>query len=1295
MEGASPFEELFRRLEQDYETENFAAKYCDKLYQLLLPREKAADIMATMKLSEASERLVTWEKGCQRVMIEGDSMACNLDRKNKYGMKYFCQHCFGLVDHSGQEVRFVKSHGICQNVMADRNIDEDARRSFEAEVESGAKAELFASLKTVIADALCQLFKHTDTLAEQEAGYVAEETFEAICDLLTKACELAPAFTHAVTRALTDALSETNSKWRDEGCENLLDVYFFLNSTTECLPMYSPIKLFSYLTISEQFNFQCLVSFFRHIEDTYFLNPEDARTIYIQTIYRMIIFDDRASARYVQSEHFRECIQELQDFFSKKVLIEQILESPALTDYFIFSCEQINQLFEKLPTVEALIASPESLSSYFSLHIAMQRHEPITSTAEEYLTSEIEMLDVIVQIHDTYLMSATTIISRLWASTRRQELLMQLLEGLFAAVSSSLGTVEHARDSPSLMLPIQRLVSLIVVAMLTQQEERDGRLEVVVHFTREKLHALLFEQCRYKQMMQQFLFIGVREVVQAFGFYFEVGRKVWARYGDDELRNLANGYRKIYFTLWDCDIFFLKVALLFIQEKDLNKLHQYFSSYEEFSLLFQPATRGLLQQTEEAWFEKCFLLYKDFWSFFNYVLVDEFSVYNVAFYSIDESLVRKKENGHLAIFSEIKELAKTILFCMGSCSAIRLSELAFWFIPFRTPFLHIVQKEMEYDERTYIFRLPQASADEVLKSLKFELLYRDSEVQSETYAKLEERKLEPSCLLTNPKPLKLSANQAVLRRVFESGLVQDSLGLLSRWAVEHDLLTQLLPTFVRLTNNYLSEASRLQARAIVLEDNFCFAWATIDMRDKKTLSMVTTMRDKLKGYFARFESSLMQEELPTAPQPDAALLKAAQKRKMEEKLAKAKSKMRATCEAFKEQMNTVEETSSKLDLRICGFCMQEIDPSSEVCLPIYVRINRNDSSLLSYPLITSCGHSLHRQCFTQYIKQKKHKKSPIWTHQSRCLQCKVLTNSYICRRSTYIDVDYLKKSVAELSENVESMLHESARVDCHINNSLIYLLEFLCADRDRLQTGLLMTHYVDSYALLLEHLINCARKSKAEELNRMEAHIDANKTKHGETVKLLLAGVLIDRDHLRFLTSDELFAKIVAIFTETGLAGLGVLRVSTVILSIVRRGWMETVSAGLLSHLYDVSSSEWESVDVFAKQLFNIDYPSAPAGPREDPLDDACRLEPVFTDAVAKDLHLGCAGCKRWPEDNSRDLLMCLLCGERTCKHCCAGGQDKSNQARHALLKHGGAAIFLSMIDGRVVVVEPPLRNRG
>ena len=1296
------FNQLFEKLKDDHTSSNFTKRYIEAVSKELQPAHRIDEILKRMRLSEISQRFVSFSPQCERILFEGDTMACNLDKKTKRGMKYFCHYCFGKKDQKDCEVRVFKTHGICQNVVTDDQCDPDITQHFYNEIGTEEKQEIHTELKNIVSLSFLALFSHVELLVNNNHAVIIEDTFASLCDLLLTACQKVPSFSYTIMRAFTDkldGLKEEGLGAQFSSHSSILEVYFYLNSKYDCVPMYMTAKLFSYLTIYQEFNYSLFVCFFKYLHDTYTYDKDDNRITYYQLLYRMCTFDSKSAARYLKSDHYRDYMRELEEFYNNHIDVYNLMEDISYSDYFIFSSEQLNLILEKQEAVEALFEDSRSLHSYLKIHLAMHRRDPINSREDSYLTDEIECMNTILEIHDSFFVSLTNILGRLWFSPRRKEYLKMIMKGVVSLVGSPSSYDHHC---PSLALPVQRIFALCIISLITdnQYDEKKGKEDIKVRFSLEAVVPILSEILPDESIRMMFFAIGVREVVQAVGFTFEIARKVWARFGDGELQMLADDYRKTYFNLWDCDIFFIKLSFLVLPAEDISKIMNYFSSISHFKDLFSSDPSVLITSINEVWFEKAYLLFKDFWQFISYTLVDEICISNLSVYCVDEPTAISEENSHLEMHDEAKEIAKTILFCMGSCSASKLSELAFWYLPYKKPFLKIVLSELEYDSRTHIFRLPQNEVAIQSKTLKFERLYRDCEVTSETFEKLVEKKMNPVFSLTTPAPLLYKGSSEVIKKVFETSMVQGWITLLSLNVQPHPLINQLIPLFLRLSNNYLVHMTHLNNVPTILSNHFCINWANVNLEDRPLEEMITSFKTRVEDILKKSDNSMVIEKDTTRLSEDEA--KAAAKKKMEDKLAKAKAKMKGRCQPLLNDLEIAPEEGIevKMELRknTCGFCMQEVDQVGELCLPVYIRIHKCSKTKIAYPIVSSCGHVLHKTCFNEWFKLKKLKK-PKWTFQSQCLQCKLLSNSFIIRRSTYIDVDYLKKTIAELSETVYSIMNHNITVDTNIDNILIYFISFLSSEVEYLKTGILMTNFLDCYYLLTEHLQNTIKNTKPK-LEGTEYHppgFEEILIQNKEMVKGIYFNILMKKESIKNIESNSLFKMVVDYVKVNGTISTGSIRISLFIIGLIKQNWYKSMTNKQYEMITDTSESGRESLESISQDVFQLE--AIPFNPRSEDIQNKDQnpqflaLESSFNNVISKDLHLGCSLCTKWPDENSTNFLLCLLCGDRSCEGSCIDSKDKTNQTRHVLEKHGGSGIFISLLDGKIKIVEPPISS--
>jgi hypothetical protein len=168
-------------------------------------------------------------------------------------------------------------------------------------------------------------------------------------------------------------------------------------------------------------------------------------------------------------------------------------------------------------------------------------------------------------------------------------------------------------------------------------------------------------------------------VLRTIGFFREIFRKIWAKFGDEELQIFYNEYSTNSILLYHCDIVFLQISLNMLQNKNLKNFHLSFSHLPKFKKQFDskfkysPFFNKVEVELDKKLYNKCLLLYTDYWNLITTLVTDcnPLSQVLLRIESKDLKLESRQENfqQNFEYLEPIFHKIKQIVYCLGSCNS--------------------------------------------------------------------------------------------------------------------------------------------------------------------------------------------------------------------------------------------------------------------------------------------------------------------------------------------------------------------------------------------------------------------------------------------------------------------------------------------------------------------------------------------------------------------------------------------------------------------------------------------------
>lgn len=1319
-------------LADDNDLDSITDQFRDKLRVFLQGDVEQQDLVNKIVLSEETEANFKIDGKCERIIVQGDSIACNYDKPNSYGMRFFCRNCFAKEDHSNSNTKLFKNHGVCQSISRPEYINKEAKVKMIKEINEGPNKDTFESFKIRLGQMLVIFFESTSSLCTAGKHEFVEIFFLEVTDQLTVLCKSFASMPYLIMEVFTSSCKSLKGNLPRN---TILEEYFFWNSQWECLPSEYLAVLFTFLTIYDKFNRLAVEMIFKYFVETYMLNPEDSRMYYYQLVLKLISFDKESIAMYIQSPEFRKFLIDLRNACEAYYSIDEMKNKEEMNDLTVFVFNQLQLLLDCNESAVALTTCPESLKEYMSLQLVFQDIEQLDYNQESYYTYDINNFNTIVNSHDALLLTFSSIVHRLWQSSNREQCIVNCLKEVATfVVDKHESSIMKTNRYVSLLKPAQRIFAIGVMALcVTPDHDTQGREDPKVSFDKETLEKVLQKVFKDNQQMQKFFIKMFREEVRCQGFCSEISRQMWAKFGDDEMQDMLYDYMKTNFTLYDSDIVFLKIAMLFIPDQELNNMYKYYCVSQNFQKLFDADPMKLYQAAQEEWFEKMFLIYKDFWTFLNYLLVDELSISNLSIYALDQEIYLKAKYKYMKIFDTAREFAKSAVYCLGSCNASKLNDTAFWYFPYRTPFLKLVDEELEFDPRTFIFRLNKEESEYTAQHLKLEIFNRNISVASEIFSKLDEQKVNSHFLVTQCRPCKSPASRTLLVKVMQKKFVKDIFTLFDSYLLQNEFSEQLLPIFLRLTNNFIWTLASIRevtgsisaSTVDFLKSNYVHKWSQSTLKNTSLESMVKQVKKNMDA--VANPASKPQEDMDEKPAVDEKKTqeKNAQKKKMEEKLAKMKSKMKKRQNDLlldhlgddKERKDSQPMDLEKPDRKeyperlenICCFCLAKIDQEAESTYFTYMRLTKTVSSDMFFPLVSGCGHALHKSCFHDFKQKSKKLKHASFKIQLPCLQCKLLANSFICKKSAFIDVDFLKKTLTECNSYFTERM-SGTHVDDRLTISLVHFVDLILKERHNFLMSMLIQSYLDIYGLILDHWLNVTKQSAGSDelLASLTGELTGVKISHPKVVTAILT---LKSQHT---TMEEAFCKLAKAVSDDNCMDVDGVKIAAFLTFVVNKRWISLIDDKSWCQLTSQADSTL-SEEFLVNQVFQCEdmyedsirdsstilakrVPVKCADDQKPKPFDTIRKYKKFVNLVNEYGRLGCSKCGDWPKDFSKCLLVCLTCQHRICKSLCNtedqeidNVQQSLNEIEHALTHHGGSCVYISLFTGALHLVDSPL----
>lgn len=1267
------------------------------------------------------------EPGCLRMIPEGGSIMYNLDRVNLYGMRYMCESCFVKEDNQDCNIGAIKCHGICKNIMRPSYLDKANQSRLMEEVAKDS-CQAFSRTKEVLIDAFLAIFKGLKTGKYNDMLFadLFYNLFSELFEILVVSCRENVGLALSICRGFLDTNEEVKLEL---GFDNILQVLFFANSRSTFVSMHNFLNLAGYLTIFTDFNLSIMHCIMTNFEATFKSNGDNNKVTPFQTLLRLVTFDTAAMNLYIASPvGLTEFLKRMTDIVLKEINASAVADSRTHLDYLNYVFFQITMMIKFKETAQAFAECDLALQQFMELVLAFQYLDYLDNKKDMYLIKEIVAFDDILELEESVHLFFSDLLAHIPDRGIKEKFIYKTLRHIVRIEESYQAKVKISLRYSSYMTPLQRVFSLSVIALLTIEKE-DSLQMGFYKDSLEKIMNNLFDSSKLK--MQKFFGKLGKEVLHTVGFGYEIGRKMWARYGDEELHYIQEHYLHDYFMLYDCDIVFLKISLLFLSPPEFAELYTAFSSSLKFANLFEKDITKLKAYVQEDWFEKMFLLYKDFLGFLSFLVTDEISISNIMTYCVHKDVLDKfcKKKSGLPVFSQMIELAKTAVYCLGSCNTKKLNDLGYCFFPFSIPFPCIVMDHFEFDERTKILRLKQQDTDRFAEEgVNMNQFSRSMVATSEIYEMMEQKKLSPGFHVAKLPQVYHWINLEIATKLVEGKMLGEIFAVYADYEVDLEIAVQVLPLLVNLANIYVHALKSTGSTVVndfqknLLVKLFVHKWAKIDTGSSQLNQMLNKFHLKVNDMLevnpvATLQVQKTDQSIDNSKEEKKKQM-ALKMQKMQEKFKKKQMDILGleTPESLKEITGEDQNQPKSYPERtrhLCSFCLSIVEEDAEQNLFTFLRFTKTKGSEVLFPLLSGCSHPIHRNCFSEMQKRQKHKKKH-WFWQSECLQCKQLSNCLIAKKSTYIDVDYMKESFQEQKKNISrevdlSTFGELPNQLC-LASMLVFFLHMIIVERANYTVGALMQHHLSCYRLVLEHVRNLDKLEPLVLAGRIQNAISKLDTKDSKMMAKLIQLLVFDKALEG--RSDEEHYDLCFDAIKSSYDDLGVCRIASFLTLLVKRGLTKTIPEETWNLLTNPGQTQHESRK-FYRQVVASQPPKEGIIQEKNEEDETTEivavkeqfqvLETRFVNLQNRVLKTKCGLCKHLPKGGSTELLLCLICGEIVCRKKCGDDfedsdeeeEPTSNENRHALLLHQGASCFVSVYTGQLFLLEFPLSKQS
>ena len=706
------------------------------------------EILKVMNVTDESLKgIFNTHDNCEKFILENDLFLKCIDCVEN-GLSCYCRKCFIAENHINHETTIMKIYGICKNVFDGYFNKIDESKKIMDLVESIDKSLILHIQKATIRAMYAFIYKKIEfgLANSEEAKENLDEVFEGFIEFLKMGFKNGPLIVPIIAEALNikfqipqaDVKKIEDSPIAQDKPITIIELFLANISDIGDYSVKLMLELWPQFLFFDNFADNFTKSMLENIIFFFDFEEESRTDINIQfrtstALTRAVnkCAVDGSVTKVLEDFKLKIDSDELSDLQFKENAQEVAPSICQLFDYYF--C-----LFQEKDFALKFMENDMNLKRLIDLIYSFQYYFPQDCSKEEYLQMEIQVQSLLFAIQYPQISIFMNLQKYINIEKNRRSLLIKIGKEIAAClekwVENSFLIKENDLSLNSTILPIQRCFTAIIIAISAFEYDTTKNKVVYKNLTIESLEQTFNDIFDNKtEYWKELLFKGCIEIVHQYGFTREIARKFWNKFGEEEMDEISQEYNTYSLTSYDLDSIYLQLVFLFCSKENIATQYTKFSSQTDFKLLFNMSKEFLKTFSENEDNEKILKQLPDYFTMFNIVTVNDFSIANIITDLADPADIKNFLNDGIIedYMIPYSNFIKNQFYALGSSNSERLRKLMLNFININFPALRLAKQVQDYDEKTGIFRLKPEDQEIIERSFNPIYFYKNEAVLAE------------------------------------------------------------------------------------------------------------------------------------------------------------------------------------------------------------------------------------------------------------------------------------------------------------------------------------------------------------------------------------------------------------------------------------------------------------------------------------------------------------------------------------------------------------------------------------
>lgn len=718
------------------------------------------EIIEELHLGEEIEKLFQREGNCVGMNAD-DTPLLNLSLVDDVTSECICQFCFKNENFESRPFLFQHRISICRNVVSFSEQQEilfqKVVNDLKAETEN-KKIEFLRIFSQELTNFLVAIFNF---IRDQSLSHPIEK--ENIPISVTSLYEaISQNIINLVTPSLLLKISLSNTLSSSEVLEWIIpseispcdeEVSYLLNNLLSLVFPYQGVKQAIFDSLSKKFEENLTIHI---ILSNYYIATMNALQQDVK------FFDEKVQNGFI-TNYFRKLAERIENEFD---IFDLSGDDSEVLEFTGEICQRVDSIFLDYDQYYLSFAgSPGGLESLVDLIASIHYVDYFDIKKKDYLTSNVESMDNLLQKESFILELLNSFIKRIITHPSREESLLKIGKLLIKKIEKfNRRVISQSYRYVSPLIALDRAFIIVVIALASfegsnphEQQDNTNKFmnkKVTLEGLTEVFDKLFDPLPKSKVVsVTQFFNVQLSEVFHTIGFFKEIYRKVWAKFGDDEFQDIYTHYGASNLLFSSCDTAFIQIGINFATKKGLNEMLESFASSHNFYKVASYSFDIFTELFQKDWFEKQCLLVNDFWGVMMIILTSSISVSNVILRILPKRILNELRDFEIAqkkykFLEPINNIIRQVVFCLGSCNAKKMNSICSDYVDECLPLFPYLEGLLNYRQESYIFRL-KIDDQKVMKSrLNCEELNKKETSVADLFSQLSNQGVRPSTHLS-------------------------------------------------------------------------------------------------------------------------------------------------------------------------------------------------------------------------------------------------------------------------------------------------------------------------------------------------------------------------------------------------------------------------------------------------------------------------------------------------------------------------------------------------------------------